>query len=122
MSDQTPFAGYAIVELMGHRRVAGFVEDVELFGGRMMKVTVPSTDQDSEPSVQFYSPTALYSLLPCTEERARADAIGYGGYRPALPIGRSTDYHHDQDTLNDNDTDDVGDDGEQDDEPDAEGF
>lgn len=64
------FAHWAIVELMGHRRLAGYVEEVELFGGKMMRLDVPS----EPPVTQFYGPSAIYAVTPTTEEVARAFA------------------------------------------------
>ncbi len=64
------FAHWAIVELMGHRRLAGYVEEVELFGGKMMRLDIPS----EPPVTQFYGPSAIYAVTPTTEEVARAFA------------------------------------------------
>lgn len=56
--DTTPaFEGYAILELMGHRRLAGYVSEVEIAGAAMLRLDIPehpaavctcgSTDPDS---------------------------------------------------------------------------
>lgn len=68
------FAHWAIVELMGHRRLAGYVEEVELFGGKMMRLDVPS----DPPATQFYGSSAIYCVTPTTEELARAFAQSRG--------------------------------------------
>ena len=31
-----PFSEWCILELLGHRRLAGYVQDVEMFGARMV--------------------------------------------------------------------------------------
>lgn len=68
--DDGPFCAWAILELMGHRRLAGRVRDVELFGVRMCRLDVPS----DPPVTQIYSPSAIYALTPSTEEICRAVA------------------------------------------------
>jgi len=69
-AERTTFAGWAILELMGHRRLAGFVQEVELAGAGMIRLDVPG-DGDAMEATQFYSPAALYCLTPTTEETAR---------------------------------------------------
>lgn len=69
------FEDWAIVELMGHRRLGGFVRHCELFGASMLRIDVPSAAKPGETHVtQYYAPTALYCVTPCTEEAALAVA------------------------------------------------
>lgn len=79
MSD--PFKGWAILELMGHRRLAGLVSEQEIGGSGFLRLDVPgpsTSDGPSGPSdfiaTQFYSPSAVYCLTPTSEEMARAVA------------------------------------------------
>lgn len=75
MSQGNEFKSWAIVELMGHRRLAGMVMEVEMFGATMLRVDVPTEDGAEEPfATQFYSPSAVYCLTPTSEETARAVA------------------------------------------------
>lgn len=87
MTDTTndPFAGWAILELMGHRRLAGYVREVELAGAGVLRLDVPHPDapQDLDhldpehwSATQFYSPAALYCLTPTTQDAARTVAAG----------------------------------------------
>lgn len=62
-----PFEGWAIVELMGHRRLAGYVSEQEIAGSGMIRVDVPG----DAGATQLYSPSALYCLTPTTEDVAR---------------------------------------------------
>lgn len=39
--DDSLFEGWAIVELMGHRRLAGWVSEVEIAGAPMLRLDVP---------------------------------------------------------------------------------
>lgn len=61
------FDSWAILELMGHRRLAGRVSEAMLAGGSFLRIDVPG----EQPVTQFYSPGAVYALTPCTEEIAR---------------------------------------------------
>lgn len=65
------FEGWAILELMGHRRLAGFVRDVEMFGGRMCRIDVPGPVGGEPKATQFYAAGAIYCVTPTTEETAR---------------------------------------------------
>lgn len=62
-----PFAEWAILELMGHRRLAGYVQEVELAGQGLIRIDIPSTT----PVTQYYGVTSIYCLTPTTEEIAR---------------------------------------------------
>ena len=66
------FEGWAILELMGHRRLAGYVREQEIAGTGMLRIDVPG--EAGYVATQFYSPAALYCLTPTTEEIARAVA------------------------------------------------
>jgi hypothetical protein len=57
---------YAIVEIYGHRRFAGRVFEVEKFGGKMMRIDVPTNGDFAVGFVtQFYGCNAVFSLTPC---------------------------------------------------------
>lgn len=59
---------WAIVELMGHRRLAGHVSEQEIAGQAFLRLDVPA----DPPVTQFYSASAVYCITPTTEEIARA--------------------------------------------------
>jgi hypothetical protein len=112
VAEQTAeFEGWAILELIGHRRLAGYVRPAQLAGAGLIRIDVPrgvpcegasaswcpncgdcncperERDLDGEDcplhkassehplpdtaATQFYAPSALYCLTPCTEEVAR---------------------------------------------------
>lgn len=73
MSDIEGFEGFAILELMGHRRLAGYVSEQEIAGAGLIRIDVPGEDGFTA-ATQFYSPSALYCLTPTTENVARAFA------------------------------------------------
>lgn len=64
------YEGWAILEVMGHRRLAGFVSEVEMYGVKMCRIDVPS----EPPATQFYGGGAIYCMTATTEEMARAVA------------------------------------------------
>lgn len=67
------FEGWAILELMGHRRLAGIVAEATIAGGAFIRVDVPNAN-GSTLMTQFYAPGAVYCITPTTEETARAVA------------------------------------------------
>jgi hypothetical protein len=71
MSDQQDtFEGWAILELMGHRRLGGFVKEQELAGKGFIRIDIPA-NAEHEGITQLYNPDSLYALTPTTEEIAR---------------------------------------------------
>ncbi len=77
--DGTGFEGWAVLELMGHRRLAGFVREATLAGGSFLRIDVPKDpgpgeDEPQWAATQFYPPSSVYCLTPCSEETARGVA------------------------------------------------
>lgn len=64
---------YAIVELMGHKVVAGLVSKSEMLGKPMLRVDVPATTAFAE-FTQFYGETSIYCVTFVSEEVARLTA------------------------------------------------
>lgn len=81
--EKQTFEGWAILELMGHRRLGGYVRQVEMFGGALCRIDVPASE-DEPAATQFYSAAAIYCVTPTTEEMACRVAEGY---RPQ-PVNR----------------------------------
>lgn len=65
------FEGWAIVELMGHRKLAGYVREVTIAGAAMLRLDIPC----DPPVTQYYGAHALFSLTPTTEHLAKAAAV-----------------------------------------------
>jgi len=72
------FEGFAVLELMGHRRLAGWVSEQEIAGHGMLRIDIPNTGEDQEQrewaSTHYYAPAALYSIIPCGKDEAYAIA------------------------------------------------
>jgi hypothetical protein len=66
--------GWAILELMGHRRLAGKVSEAVIAGAPLLRIDVPLPPPAEGFSTQFYGSPAIYCLTPTTEELARAVA------------------------------------------------
>jgi hypothetical protein len=73
--NEEKFEQWAILELMGHRRLAGKVTDAEIGGGAFIRIDIPM--RNGENSTQFYSPGAVYCITPTTEEIACKMAMTY---------------------------------------------
>ena len=68
--DSSTLDTWAILELMGHRRMAGRVSEAQIGGASFIRIDIPETD--SQPAfTQFYSGQAVYCITPTTEEIAR---------------------------------------------------
>lgn len=106
MTTEPAFKGWAILELMGHRKRPGLVEEVEIAGGKMLRVDIHGEGDDVV--TEFYGASAIYCLRPVAEEIARDAGKGMNlrpvrpveyGERTALPAPGSSRY----DDLDDDD-------------------
>lgn len=69
-SDTLPPARWAVVEIMGHRKHAGRVEEVSQFGAAMLRVSI-FTDGDTAIATHDYGGGSIFAITDCTEEFAR---------------------------------------------------
>jgi hypothetical protein len=80
------FAGWAICELMGRRRIAGYVTaDGPLLTATRLQVEIYDGDAAGPAAVQ-YPCAPWYCVTPCTEETARR--IGADALRNDMPVPR----------------------------------
>jgi hypothetical protein len=100
MAENT-FEGWAIVELMGHRQRGGYVKDVEMFGGKLLRIDIPVAPETTV--TEFYGNSAIYALRPCTEAIVRDHVKNAydGDLRPIRPLDyREREHasiaHHDE--------------------------
>jgi hypothetical protein len=73
MTEQNAYEGHAIVELMGHNVIAGYVSEQTIAGTAMLRVDVPKVG-DQEPFTKFFSGGAIYGITPTTQEIAERAA------------------------------------------------
>lgn len=73
MSEDTKFETWAVVEVMGHKRYAGFVTEQTVAGAAFVRVDVP--DSEKLPAfTKLLGAGSIYAITPCTEETAKAFA------------------------------------------------
>jgi hypothetical protein len=80
---EEPFEGWAMLELMGHRQRMGFVREVEMFGGKLLRIDIPT---DGGDVTEFYGIVSVYALRPAAEHVVRDAAKNYGDPRPVNPV------------------------------------
>lgn len=110
------FESFAIVELMGHARIAGKVSEQVIGGAAMLRVDVPETSEQSA-FTKFYAPNAVYAITPVEEKIVKIAAEQFQE-RPVqarvLPLNTPTlvekvveqsDTENDEDCLPDEDWD-----------------
>jgi hypothetical protein len=71
------FDGFAMVEIKGGRRLAGYCQEIAALGTAFLRLTIfgpkPLPPMEDIPIVILhFSGDAIYSLEPMTEENARA--------------------------------------------------
>jgi hypothetical protein len=123
-NDTDAFDQWCIVELLGHRKLAGHVREVQIAGAGFLRLDVPATEGHGAQT-QFVSPGSVYALHPTTEEVATAAAANF---RPQ-PVSRweleskpaADPWGHAAALVDDPDDDDPDDDDPDDDDPDDEG-
>jgi hypothetical protein len=84
MSEQQAFESWAVLELMGHRQRPGMVKEVEIAGGKMLRVDIPM--KDGADVTEFYGISSVYSIRPVSEEIARDMAKRLYDVRPVRPV------------------------------------
>lgn len=70
----TKFEQWALVELMGHQRIAGLVSEYSIGGKGFIRVDVPDHAGQTVCS-RFYSPDAVYCISPTDKQIAIGLAI-----------------------------------------------
>lgn len=90
-----PFESWAIVEMLGHKKLAGFVTEQSIAGAALIRVDVPATPEDTRfnttyPATAEYSKLigvgSIYAITPCTEDAARRAARELERYNDPLPV------------------------------------
>lgn len=78
MTDTPTFAEWVILELLGHRRLAGYLTEQQIAGHGYLRLDIPGED-DSEAfaATQLFNPTSVYAIHPTSETIARHAAKTY---------------------------------------------
>lgn len=88
---------WAIVEVMGHKRFAGFVTEQTFGSAALIRVDVPETEQDvrtadgpAKRTTQAYSKLigvgSIYCITPCTEAVAKLAAQQIERWNDPIPV------------------------------------
>lgn len=77
METNNSFATWALVEIMGHQRYAGYVTEQVIAGSAFLRVDVP-TIGDKPAFTKLFSPGSVYAITPCVEDMVRAVAETLG--------------------------------------------
>lgn len=72
-TNNNDFSGWAIVEIMGHQKYAGFVSSQALASASLVRVDVPETDGHAAFSKMFGA-SSIYCLTPVDELVAKSMA------------------------------------------------
>lgn len=59
------FESWVILELLGHRRLCGYLTEETIGGCSFLRIDVPV---DGKVVTQYYSPSAVYAITPTTAE------------------------------------------------------
>jgi hypothetical protein len=73
-NERETYAGWTILELMGHRRLGGYVTEQEIAGAGFLRIDIPGAD-GTPAATQFIPPSSVYCITPTTEPIARAVAL-----------------------------------------------
>lgn len=65
------FESWAVLEIMGHRRLGGHVRAVTLAGANFLRIDAFDAAGAEPYATQYYPPSAVYCLTPTTEAVAR---------------------------------------------------
>lgn len=69
--EQDGFGQWCILEVMGHRKLGGYVTEQPLFGTAMLRIDIPNAESYT---TEYYGGSSIYALHPVSEEVARAFA------------------------------------------------
>jgi hypothetical protein len=90
VSESEKFEGWAIVELFGHQRIAGYVGEQQIAGSGFVRVDVPDVTLEGgqvKPAyTRYFGPSSIYGISPCDEGIARRAAYSIERYRSPIPV------------------------------------
>lgn len=71
-----PAGQWMIVEQLGHRRLAGLLQEVTFAGAGMLRLDIPAAGDDPGRTT-YLAPSSIYALHPVGEATARAAAATF---------------------------------------------
>lgn len=91
MTEATAFESWAVLELMGHRRLAGVVSEAEIAGAGFIRIDVYANGDVEPRSTAYYGPASVYAITPTAEETCRTHATPWSE-RLQLPEGTAIEF------------------------------
>lgn len=76
MSDQQKFETWAVVEVMGHSRYAGYCVEQAIGGASFLRVDIPAMG-DKPAFTKILGTGSIFAITPCDEAFARAMAASF---------------------------------------------
>lgn len=79
---------WGVVEIMGHRTRAGMLSDATIGGATMLRIEHPSLANSfgEGPLTEYYAPSAIFCIRPCSQDEAIAAARWWRAPEPAQPL------------------------------------
>ena len=74
MSEESQTDFWAIVEVMGHRRFAGFVGEKVIGGASFVRIDIPECGPDKPAFTKLFGASSIYCISPVSEQLARVAA------------------------------------------------
>ena len=69
MNDKDKFESWAIIELFGHQRIAGYVTECSIGGCSFVRVVVPAIGK-SQPITKMFGSGAIYAITLVDQDAA----------------------------------------------------
>ena len=79
------FASWAILEAMGFKKLAGFVQEETIAGAALLRIDVPPTTKRTGYT-KYFGPTSIYCLTPTSEDIARRAAEEIEAWTDPIPV------------------------------------
>ena len=76
-AERAAFEEWALVEIMGHVKLAGRVSEATMFGTALCRVDVYPGDATEPLVTRMYGGASIYCITPISEATARAFALGH---------------------------------------------
>lgn len=86
VQEKRPFEAWAVVELLGHRQIAGRVTEESIAGTNMLRVDVPELSAERPGHTKYFGGGSIYAIHPCSEELARQAAARLCANNSLLPV------------------------------------
>ena len=71
METPNPFSEWAIVEMLGHRKLAGQISELPVAGTTMLRLDVPDPDSDQALATYILGAASIYCISVVAEDVVR---------------------------------------------------